>query len=59
MGIKIRVKRRKLYLDIYRNEKRTWEALGLTVSGDPAVNRENMRPAEYARVKRGQQISSR
>jgi hypothetical protein len=58
MGVKVRVKRRKLYLDIYQNEKRTWEALGLTVSDDPAVNRENTRLAEYARAKREQQIFS-
>ncbi|MDR0656339.1 MAG: tyrosine-type recombinase/integrase [Treponema sp.] len=58
MGIKVRVKRRKLYLDIYHGGKRIWESLGLTVSDDPAVNRENMRLAEYARAKREQQIFS-
>ena len=56
MGVKVRIKRRKLYLDIYQNGKRTWEALYLTISDDPAVNRENMRLAEYARAKREQQI---
>ena len=58
MGVKIRTKRRKLYLDIYQNGKRTWEALRLTVSDDPALNRENMRLAEYARAKREQQLFS-
>jgi hypothetical protein len=58
MGVKVRVKRRKLYLDIYQNGKRVWESLGLTVSDDPAVNRENTRLAEYARAKREQQIFS-
>jgi integrase len=58
MGVKVRIKRRKLYLDIYQNGKRTWEALGLTVSDEPAVNRENMRLAEYARARREQQIFS-
>jgi hypothetical protein len=58
MGVKVRIKRRRLYLDIYQSGKRTWEALGLTVSDDPTVNRENTRLAEYARAKREQQIFS-
>jgi integrase len=58
MGVKVRAKRGKLYLDIYQNGKRTWEPLHLTVSDDPATNRENMRLAEYARAKREQQIFS-
>ncbi|MDR2477517.1 MAG: hypothetical protein LBD18_07010 [Treponema sp.] len=52
MGVKIRTKRRKLYLDIYQNGKRTWEALQLTVFDAPALNRENTRLAEYARTRR-------
>jgi hypothetical protein len=35
MGVKVRVKRRKLYLDIYQSGKRIWESLGLSVSDDP------------------------
>jgi integrase len=58
MGVKVRVKRRRLYLDIYQNGKRTWEALSLSVSDEPAVNRENMRLAEYARARREQQLFS-
>ena len=58
MGVKVRRKRNKLYLDIYIEGRRSWEALGLTVSNDPAVNKENMRLAEYARAKREQQIFS-
>jgi hypothetical protein len=58
MGVKIRVKGRKLYLDIYQNGRRTWESLRLTVSDDPAVNRETMRLAEYVRATREQQIFS-
>jgi integrase len=58
VGVKIRQKRRKLYLDIYHNGRRTWESLHLTVSGDPVINRENMRLAEYARAAREQQLFS-
>ena len=58
MGIKVREKRGKLYLDVYVEGRRTWEALGLTLSNDPAINKETMRLAEYARSKREQQIFS-
>jgi integrase len=58
MSVRIREKRKKLYLDIYLEGRRTWEALGLTVSSDPVINKETMRLAEYARAKREQQIFS-
>jgi integrase len=58
MGIKVRQKRKKLYLDIYINGKRSWEALNLTITNDPATNKESMRLAEFARAKREQQVFS-
>jgi hypothetical protein len=45
-------------LTSFHHGKRIWETLGLTVSDAPAVNRENMRLAEYARARREQQIFS-
>jgi len=58
MSVKVRKKRNKLYLDIYVEGRRTWEALNLTVSNDLAMNKETMRLAEFARAKREQQIFS-
>ena len=60
MGVKVRKKGNKLYLDIYTEGKRTWEALHLTVldTDDPAVQRETMRLAGIARAMREQQIFS-
>ena len=58
MGVKIRKKAGRLYLDVYHEGTRTWEALNLSLSNDPAVNKETMRLAEYARAKREQQIFS-
>ena len=45
MSVKVREKRKKLYLDIYVDGRRTWETLNLTVSSDPAMNKETMRLA--------------
>jgi integrase len=58
MGIKVRQKGKKLYLDIYVNGKRTWEALNLTMTNDTVTNKETMRLAEFARAKREQQVFS-
>jgi hypothetical protein len=58
LEVKVRIKRRKVYLDIYQNGQRIWETLGLTVSDDPSFNRENMCLAEYARARWEQQIFS-
>ena len=58
MSVKVRQKRKKLYLDIYLEGRRTWEALHLTVTNDPVINRENRKLAEYARAMREQQIFS-
>jgi integrase len=56
MGVKIREKRGKLYLDIYTGGKRTWEALHLTLTGDRNRNKEIMRMADICRSKRETQM---
>jgi integrase len=56
MGVKIRVKRGKLYLDIYERGKRRWEALRLSLTKDKTQNKEIMRIAEICRSKRETQI---
>ena len=58
MGVKVREKRGKLYLDVYTCGKRTWEALGLTLTDDPKQNKEVMRLAEVCRSKRETQLVS-
>lgn len=58
MGVKIRINRGRLYLDVYEKGKRKWESLHLTLGEDKAMNREAMRLAEIARSKREQQIFS-
>jgi hypothetical protein len=49
MGVKIREKRGKLYLDIYAGGRRAWEALHLTLTSDKKQNKEIMRLAEICR----------
>jgi hypothetical protein len=56
MGVKVREKRKKLYLDIYLGGKRTWEALGLTLTHDREQNKEIMHLAEVCRSKRETQL---
>jgi site-specific recombinase XerD len=56
MGVKVRVNRGKLYLDIHVNGRRHWEALGLSITPDKQQNREVMRLAEVCRSKRETQI---
>jgi integrase len=56
MGVKVREKRGKLYLDIYTGGKRTWEALHLTLTPDRNQNKEIMRMAEVCRSKRETQL---
>jgi integrase len=56
MGVKIREKRGKLYLDIYMAGKRTWESLRLTLTADRNQNKEIMRMAEICRSKRETQL---
>jgi hypothetical protein len=58
MSVKIRKKRGKLYLDIYENGCRKWEALHLSLTDDKAHNKEAMRLAEICRAKRELQVVS-
>ena len=58
MGVAIRVKRGKLYLDTYYQGKRTWQALGLSLGTDSHTNKETLRVAEIIRQKRELQIAS-
>jgi hypothetical protein len=58
MSVKIRKKNGYLYLDIYHNGRRQWEALHLTISTDKQQNREVMRLAEICRSKRELQVVS-
>ena len=58
MGVKVREKRGKLYLDIYYNGRRSWEALKLSVPKDAAERKEVMRLAEKIRLKREMQLAS-
>ena len=52
MGVKVREKRGKLYLDVYHNGRRKWEALGLTVPADETQRAEIMKLAETCRCKK-------
>jgi integrase len=58
MGVKIRINRGKLFLDIIHKGERYWESLGLSVTADKAQMKEVMRLAEIARSKREIQIFS-
>lgn len=58
MGVKIRVNRGKLFLDIIHKGERHWESLGLSVTADKAQMKEVMRLAEIARSKREIQLFS-
>jgi integrase len=58
MGVKIREKRGKLYLDVYFNGRRVWEALGLTVPADSLQKKEVFKLAEVLRSKRETQLVS-
>ncbi|GMO27946.1 MAG: site-specific integrase [Termitinemataceae bacterium] len=58
MSVKIREKRGKLYLDIYQNSRRSWEALHLTLTEDKDTNKALWRMAEICRAKREMQILS-
>jgi integrase len=56
MGVKIRENRGRLYLDIYHDGKRKWEALRLTLTNDKAQNKEIRRLAEICRSQRESQL---
>jgi hypothetical protein len=56
MGIYIRERKLKLYLDIYHNRKRWWEKIGLTITGEKKEDKEIMRPAEEIRRQREKEL---
>jgi site-specific recombinase XerD len=56
MSVKIRRKGGRLYLDIYTNGTRRWEALHLSLSPDKAQNKEILHLAETCRAKREMQV---
>lgn len=56
MGVKIRVSRGKLFLDIYWQGVRKWENLNLSLPTDKQTAKETMRLAEIIRAKREQQL---
>lgn len=58
MGVKIRISKGRIYLDVYANGQRRWESLGLTVPNDKQQAKEIMRLAEVCRSKREAQITS-
>jgi len=58
MGIHVRAKHGRLYLDIYDQGSRRWEPLGLTVPADAGLRREVYRQAEAIRVRREMQLSA-
>ncbi len=59
MGVHVREKRGKLYLDIYWAGKRKWERLNLSLGPDTQTNKEARRIAEILRQKRELQLTSR
>jgi site-specific recombinase XerD len=56
MGVKIRVNKNKIYLDVYLKGIRKWEKTGLTVCKDSRQNKEVMRIAEILRSRRETQL---
>jgi site-specific recombinase XerD len=58
MSVSIRKKNGKLYLDIYENGTRKWEALHMALTNDKDMNKEIMRLAETCRAKRELQVVS-
>jgi site-specific recombinase XerD len=58
MSVNIRNKSGKLYLDIYENGVRKWEALHMALTNDKDMNKEIMRLAEMCRAKRALQVAS-
>jgi len=56
MSVKIRTKNRRLYLDVYHNGIRKWEALKISLTEDKDTNREILKTAEICRAKRELQI---
>lgn len=59
MGIHVRIRKGRLYLDILeRGKPRRWEKLGLSVPDDPALKREVLRLADSIRIRREMQLAA-
>jgi len=58
VGVKIRINKGKIYLDVYANGQRRWESLGLSVPNDKQQAKEIMKLVEVCRSKREAQITS-
>jgi site-specific recombinase XerD len=58
MSVRLRTKNKRLYLDIYYNGTRKWEALKISLSDDRETNKEILKIAEICRAKRELQILS-
>jgi len=58
MSVKLRTKNRRLYLDVYYNGSRKWEALKISLSEDREINKEILKAGEVCRAKRELQILS-
>jgi len=56
MSVKIRIKRNRLYLDIYWKGSRIWETIGITLTGNKVTDKEAWRLAEIVRARREQQL---
>ena len=57
MGVKIREKRKKLYLDVYIDGRRRWEALGVSLTDDKTHNKQIWEFAEICKAKRELQVA--
>lgn len=58
MGVHVREKRGKLYLDVYQNGRRSWEALHLTLTQDKEQNKAIRKRAELCCSMREMQINA-
>jgi site-specific recombinase XerD len=56
MGVKIRISKDKIFLDVYLKGTRKWEKTGLTVSKNITQNKEVMKIAEVLRSRRETQL---
>ena len=58
MSVKLRTKNKRLYLDVYYNGSRKWEALKISLTDDRETYKEILKIAEICRAKRELQILS-
>ena len=56
MGVRIRIKKDNLYLDVIQNRQHHWESLRMKLSSDPMERKEQMKIAEMCRAKREMQL---